>query len=193
MTNLNSYLAFLGVLAVNIAVLTGCARAPSAPRVAALPTPRVIASTDGKCSLTIPSGWAEDNELYPGAELQVSNKKEELFVVILSEPRKDFEEMTRDKYSRITRRALANSLRSVKTAGPTKPSVAGTTALQYQIAGKLDGMDVVYLHTAVEGKRDFHQILAWTTKSKFDAARATLDQIIASFRETEAAGTANKP
>ena len=176
-----------------IVVLSGCARVPSSPRPPVAPSPKVISSADGQCRLTVPPGWAEDPELNAGAELQVSNKKDELFAVVMTESKSDLDEMSKEKYSRITRRALAKSLKSSKTTGPKKLTISSVPALQYQVSGKMDGLDVVYLHTAIEGKKNFYQILAWTQKSKFDTIRPMLDQIISSFQEVEAAPPAKKP
>src|SRR5260221_5952714 len=192
MKKLSFYFGVLGVLAVTIAGPSGCARAPSAPRVTPPPTPKEIASADGLCRLTVPPTWSEDNDLYPGAELQVSNKKEELFVVVMAESKSELDGMTKEKYSRITRRALAKSLKAAKTTGPNKMTVGGAPGLQYQISGKMDGMEVVYLHTAIEGRKSFYQVLAWTQKGKFDEARPGFEQIIGSFKEAEASRLSNK-
>ena len=41
----------------------------------------------------------------------------------------------------------------------------------------------MYLVTFVEGRTHFHQISAWTSKSKYDSNKAELRRVAGTFRE----------
>jgi hypothetical protein len=55
--------------------------------------------------------------------------------------------------------------------------------VQYEITGSVDGVRIKYLHTTLEGKKYFHQIIAWSLTSKYDSNKATFDKILDSFYE----------
>jgi hypothetical protein len=174
-------------LGLILILLSGCSHKAGIPKAVSPVGPIEISSTDGQCRLTVPPGWAADPELNASAELQVSNRKEELYSVVLTEARADFDEMSLEKYSRITRRALMKTLKSPRPAGPKKLTIDGSPAVQYEINGVMDGINVVYLHTIVEGKKNYFQLLAWTMKSKFEAEHPTLDKIVNSFHALDPA------
>ncbi len=144
---------------------------------------QVIISSDGQFQLQVPSGWRQATDLNEKAELQAADRLREMYVVVLSENKMDFEEMSLDKHSQITRENLVESLTSTETSGPTTLVINGSPAVQYFISGTVDNLRVTYLHTTVETSKSFNQILAWTLRSRFEQNRAELQDVIQSFKE----------
>lgn len=136
--------------------------------------------------VSIPSGWKEDRDLHDSAELQASNRIKELYVIVLSESKEDFQDMTLDKHSEITRATLVKSLTQPQTSAPTSLKVNGHPAVQYEIRGFINNLSVVYLHTTVETETNIHQILTWTLKSMYEKNKPVLQQVTESFKEVKA-------
>ena len=53
--------------------------------------------------------------------------------------------------------------------------------MQYEIEGFFQHTRVKYLHTTIAGRRAFHQVLAWSTYSRYD--RAAFDGLLNGFTE----------
>lgn len=163
----------------------------SSPSIKPLPAPpsldRVVVDSDGKTEITLPTGWQPDKRLHDEAQLQAYNPTKEAFVIVLSEERSRLPaDVTLAKHSELTRSILMDNLTDADETQPLPITKIGThPAVQYQITGTIQGIDVVYLHTTVETADRFHQILVWTAPSKFDPNEAELQRLIGSFRERE--------
>ena len=158
----------------------GAAGKAEAPAVAT-----TITSPDGLASIVLPSGWKQEQaqELHDQADLQASDRANEMYVIVMSENKEDFRDMTAEKHSQFTRSALTEKLESPEVSAPAQVTTGGLTGTQYEIRGGVDNLNIAYLHTTVESPTHFHQILAWTLKSRFDKNRPVLDAVIQSFKE----------
>ena len=136
--------------------------------------------------VSIPSGWKEDRDLHDSAELQASNRRKEQYIIVLSESKEDFQDMTLEKHSEITRATLVKSLTEAQTSAPTTLTIGGNSALQYEIRGFINNLSVIYLHTTVETDKHIHQILTWTLKSMYDKNKPVLQKVTESFKEVKA-------
>ncbi|MBM3156433.1 MAG: hypothetical protein FJ004_04020 [Chloroflexi bacterium] len=125
------------------------------------------------------------SDLNDEADIQVANTKKEAYVIVLSEFKMDFsDDITVEVHSDITRQILLDSLENVIISDePVELQINGRRALQYEISGRVEGINVVYLHTTVDGEEGFHQIIAWTLPSKYDKNKPLLDSVVNSFRE----------
>lgn len=148
----------------------------------------VLVGSDGASQITLPEGWTEDRELHDSAEIQASRRDREMYVIVLSESKQDFQDLTLEQHSEITRGLLQQSLTDAAVTGPTGVNqINGNPAVQYEIRGAIEGINVAYLHTTVETPNNFHQVLAWTLPSNFERNQAELEQVIQSFSETNTA------
>lgn len=169
--------------------------ASPSPTPVSLPAPpsldRVIVSTDGAMQLTLPNGWQPEKALHDEAQLQAYDPKKETFAIVLAEDRAKLPaDLTLEKHSDLTRGVLVGNLTDPEVTQPTPLIRVGDyPAIQYKIAGKIQGLDVVYLHTTVETDDRFHQILVWTAPPQFPPNEAELQRIIGSFRERQSTTT----
>ena len=146
--------------------------------------PTTVVSSDGRSKLVVPAGFKVDDTLHDDAELEVSNVWEENYLVVLTESKLDFDDITVDEHSELTLGILVDSLDSARIEkGPRELRIHGLRALQYEVRGSIDGVRVVYLHTTVNGKESFYQIVAWTLPSKFKENEPKMRGMIASFEE----------
>jgi len=143
----------------------------------------VIVSSDGEYQIQVPTGWKQITNLHEQAGLQAADHLREMYIIVLSESKSDFEEMSLDKHSQITIRKLIERVTSSETSGPTTLVINGNPAAQYVVSGTIDNLKITYLHTTVETAKSFNQILAWTLRSRFDQNRAELQNVIQSFKE----------
>ncbi|MFQ3627680.1 MAG: hypothetical protein SNJ81_08915 [Cyanobacteriota bacterium] len=154
-----------------------------------LPTQDKLISEDGQTAITLPLGWVKDNELNDRAQLEASNRAEQMYLIVLTQPKAEFRGMQRETYAEITRGYLTRRLEKSEVSGPTPVSqVGGNPAVQYQVRGSLNNIDVLYLHTVVETPTRFAQILAWTPPADFEKNQPTLQQVNQSFQEQQAGG-----
>ncbi|WP_068509701.1 hypothetical protein [Leptolyngbya sp. O-77] len=160
---------------------------PPPPANLPLPTQDRLISDDGQIAITLPSGWVKDDELNDRAQLEASNRAAQMYLIVLTQPKAEFRGMQRETYAEITRGYLTRRLEKSEVSGPTNVSqVGGNPAVQYQVRGSLNNIDVLYLHTVVETPTRFAQILAWTPPADFEKNQPTLQQVIQSFQEQQA-------
>jgi hypothetical protein len=144
--------------------------------------PQVLRSADGTLEITVPGGFKVD-KLNDQAAIQAANRMGELYVVVVSEPKEDLSEMTLQKLSDVARGTQLRSMKDSKEEGPVTRTINGRPALEYTLSGSVEGANVVMKHVVIEGSRRWHQILVWTLRSKWEAEKGTLDNIVASLRE----------
>jgi hypothetical protein len=147
-----------------------------------------LTSKDGRHVLAVPVGWSSAPNLNEKAEIGAEDKVDELFAIVISEPKSGFSDMTLDKYSDTTRAALEKRLDGASESGPTELTVHARRAIEWQVSGRYDKIDLVYLHASIETKDRYNQVIAWTVKSRATLARPVLDDVIASFDEARDAG-----
>ncbi len=143
-----------------------------------------IISSDGKIRITAPSTWKTSTELNDKAELQASDSSNQMYLIVLTDPKANYRSMTIDDHSEETLGTLTRSMTSSTKTGPTNMTIDGSPALQYEVRGEIKGLNVVYLHTTVETSKNFHQIVAWTLQTTYDAKKDVLQDVVQSFKET---------
>lgn len=154
----------------------------------------VLVGSDGQSQITLLNGWVEDRELHESAEIQASKRGSEEYIIVLSENKADFQNLSIEQHSEITRGLLVESLTEPEITGPTDVTTVGSNpAVQYEIQGTIEGINVAYLHTTVETPTKYHQILAWTLPSSFERNEPELQQVIQSFREVQSPAATESP
>lgn len=177
-------LALLGVLC-----LSGASCQKLASELRKTQEPQVLKSWDGAFQVTVPPGWRTDRDLHEKADLGVSKRTEENYLVVLSESTQDFTDMDLQRHSDATLKTILGSLKSSNVGPVLRMSVAGQPALQYEIAGVSGNLKVKYLHTTVELGGYYHQILAWTLASRWDRNKDGLRAAVLSFRQARPPGS----
>lgn len=143
---------------------------------------REIVSADGNARLVVPKDWSELRDLNDAAELQGGNRSKEQYVMVLSENKVDFDNMTLQRHHQLTRDALMRKMKNPTAGEPVEITINGRPALQEEIGGTQERTNIVFLHTTVEEEHSFHQILAWTSKARWDEQKDKLHEVTRSFR-----------
>jgi hypothetical protein len=143
----------------------------------------VIRSADGKIQVSVPPAWKVATDLNDKAELQVSDTDKKMYLVILTSNKADYSDKDLDTQSSETLDALTKSITSSNKVGPTKLTIDGNPAVQYEVRGEFKNINVVYLHTTVETSKHFQQIVTWTMESTYNGNEDLLKGITQSFKE----------
>jgi hypothetical protein len=146
-------------------------------------------SENGQIQVNLPSGWSKTQGLNEKAELQVAKASNNMFLIVLSESKQDFEKagqkLNLQKHSDLTRGILLKNLTNGQQSQPKSLTVNGKPAVQYEITGSIDKLNVVYLHTTVETDNNYQQILAYTSQDEFAKNRPEMEEVINSFQEVK--------
>ena len=143
---------------------------------------QVFTSPDKKTQITVPGSWTS-MELNKAAEIQIGNEEDGCFLIVLNEAKEDLYGWNIEKHSRVTLGSLLSRLAFPTITGPKPMKIDGNQAVQYEVKGATDNVNIIYLHTTIEGNVFFSQILGWSVPSQSEKYRPTISRAIASFRE----------
>src|SRR5712692_10016191 len=169
----------LCAIALLVCVVVACKQLQSLAR------PTVLTSPDGKFQLTVPAGWQERPSLQADASIKAANVLRKTYVIVITENKIDFaSNMTLDKFTDITRRAMLSKVTEGDSTPPLPVTINGNEGRQYALEGVIDNVKFSYLITAVETTANYHQIITWTLRSRIDQSQSTFLKITESFRPT---------
>jgi hypothetical protein len=139
----------------------------------------------GLSRLELPDGWRQARDLNETASIEAIHALHGRHVIVISDAIEDFvPEMTVYEHSLNTRAELTTNIRVISCSGPERRMVGGYESVQYEIEGFFQQTRIKYLHTTVAGRRAFHQVLAWSTCSRYD--RAAFENLLNGFAEISA-------
>lgn len=144
---------------------------------------KTITSTDGALQFQVPSSWSQQSDLNEVAALQAGDRISEAYAVVIADPRKPFASMDLAKFADQQMQQLVTRVRLANLTGPEQVTVNGKDALQYQLKGFHNSVEVVYLYTFVETEDRFLKVISWSLASNFDKNKDALEQVSASIRE----------
>lgn len=154
--------------------------------------PTDVKSKDGQFQVTVYDGMTPATDLNAEADIQAMNGFRELYVVVLTEPKSDFEEaFTLQQYADLASQPFFTGVNATPGTPKSIKTDAGAPMLQYDVHGTADGHKIGYLVSFVDTGSHFHQVLAWTLEERFSQHRETLTKICASLRSTASAAPAN--
>ena len=136
----------------------------------------------GLSRLELPDGWRAARDLNESASIEAMHALYGRHVIVISDALEDFvPDMTMLEHSANTRLELTNGIRLIACSGPERRIVAGFESIQYEIEGFFQQTRIKYLHTTIAGQRAYHQVLAWSTHSRYD--RTAFEGVLDGFAE----------
>lgn len=133
--------------------------------------------------LEAPSRWREDATLNSSADLQISDRSNQFYLIVMTEPVSDLHNMDLNLYSDLTFQEIKKTIQDAKAIGPIPIPISGTIAIEWQLIGSLDYLNVIYWHYSFKINDHFYQILTWTVPSRASQYENILAKIISSFHE----------
>ena len=179
MRNVDQNMGFcmrLILVMVVISSLVACDFLPSKPK--------KVEFLDQSFSVIMPSSWSVRSDLNDVADLQMGNPLKEAYTIIISENKMDFDDISMEEHSEITRSMIKQGLKNCHESNQEFLDIGGNRAVRYRLTGTMDGLNIVYWHVTLETEDHYHQMLLWSLKSKFSKNRADFDSVIQSFEET---------
>ena len=140
-----------------------------------------IASDDGKIKVTVPGMWTKMPGLNKFASLQVGDKRNRMYLIVVTEAKADVPKLTPQTYDQLTCDEARKHFQA-PASEPVSLMIDGHPALQHELSGTEKGTYVVLLHTTVDDGDHFQTINAWTIKSRWKQQNQLLREVTASFR-----------
>jgi hypothetical protein len=140
-----------------------------------------IASDDGKIKVTVPGMWTKMPGLNKFASLQVGDKRNRMYLIVVTEAKADVPKLTLQTYDQLTCDEARKHFQA-SASEPVSLMIDGHPALQHELSGTEKGTDVVLLHITVDDGDHFQTINAWTIKSRWKQQNQLLREVTASFR-----------
>jgi hypothetical protein len=141
-----------------------------------------IASDDAKIGVTVPGLWTKLPKLNRQASLQVGNKRNEVYLIVITDAKADLDNLSLEKHHQQTRDRMLQKMKNASATEPVSLTIDGHPALQDELTGTENGTNIVFLHTTVDDGDHFQQILAWTLKSRWLDQNQLLRDVTTSFR-----------
>lgn len=156
--------------------------------------PKVLECTDRKCQLTVPGSWKIEKDLNDVANFQAANKISEQYAIVISESKQDFTgDVSLDYYVELITKDINTQINDAQIGETKSIMVNGYPAKQIEVSGSVEKVKAKWIYTFIDAPKNFHQILAWTIASKYDANKPVLLGVIDSFKEIEGTATAPPP
>ena len=143
--------------------------------------PEKVEFLDNSFAVIKPASWALRDDLNDVADLQMGNPFKEAYAIIITENKMDFDKISLEEHSDLTRSALARGLKNYWESDPEYLKNGSFRALRYKLTGTTSGLNIVYWHVTLETEQHYHQMLLWSLKSKFAKNEADFLSVIQSF------------
>lgn len=144
----------------------------------------VFKSEDNKFQVSASNSWKDANgELHPESDLEIYNPQKEKYFMALLESKEDFTDSSLQTYYDAVTEPFVSSLDTPNQGDVKEVTINGNKALQFTLEGTLDNINIAYLITVIETPTHYGQLMAWTTKSKWDEYKDEYTNLINSFKE----------
>jgi len=139
---------------------------------------KTIFSEDKHISAQVPESW-EKHDLVDGQALGVAQATDETYMVIMRDSKIDFDpQVTVEMYADVIQKQLEHAIKNgTITEAKQAITVGGLPAERFSLQGSVDGMNVAYIITLVEGDKEFYRILTWTLQSRLEKNKELLQKV----------------
>ena len=143
--------------------------------------PQRVEFLDNSFAVMKPGSWSLRDDLNDVADLQMGNLVKEAYAIIISESKMDFEDLSLQRHSDITRSMLREGLENYNESGPEYLDNTEYPMLRYRLTGTAEGIHITYWHVSIETAAYYHQMILWSLRSKFAKNKADFNAVIQSF------------
>ncbi len=140
-------------------------------------------ASDHASEIIAPAGWVQHADLNESAEIQISFPRKGIYLIVLTEDRSDFVDMTIEKYAKRRLADFTGKLIEVAIEKTAPLIVNGMSGSSTDFSAVVDDLRIRYQQISLVGRQKFFQILVWGTKSQFEASRDASSEIVRAFRE----------
>lgn len=160
--------------------------------------PMVVTNFFGKdgeitcAQITVPAGWRIEKNLNKDAGIQVGNRLQMSYAIIISDEKdlnaigttKDIGDLELSQYADLVQTPLRSGSREFSQTEESETTINGlkTFRRSFKLTQK-DGFRARMTLCVVAGRHHYHQLLVWTAENRQERQKAVLEGIIGSFRE----------
>ncbi|MGS4345376.1 hypothetical protein ACKUSY_07235 [Myroides odoratus] len=177
----------IGTLFLLLVVLVGCNSKPTYTEIV----------QDDTFSIHVPTTMQKTRALNGEATLQLQNVKEELYLIVIKENKKEIDELFKataiagegeDIFGDFSETTLEYLTSTVEELDPEELKLQESMLNNLPVrmvdfTARVSGLDVYYKFSAFEGKENYYQVLTWTMKEYKDKNQEVMNQMIDSFKE----------
>lgn len=146
----------------------------------------VFASSDGLYEVTGAPGWRVLELESSDATLEIGNLVGEEYLIVISDLKAELgADFTLREFAETASEQTAASLTEGDSGELIETTVGGRPAYQRELRGIIEGNDISYFLSYVEGKAHFYQIMAWTLTDRKATVFPRLEAAAATFSERE--------
>lgn len=145
--------------------------------------PAVFTASDNQSRVTAPGNWKDLPELNDDAELHIGEENDEIYLIVLTESREDLGDLPLDEYTDLVTANFSETIEDATFSEPRTMMINGMEAIQLDITGTVDDLDVVYTLTGVAGDANYFQLVGWTLADRVERNREVIEQTIANFEQ----------
>ncbi|CAM3426141.1 hypothetical protein [Marinicrinis lubricantis] len=143
----------------------------------------VHSTEDGKAEVTLPDDWnlveQKQNAL---STLEAANMRDEKYIMVISEAKTDIGgELDLATYADLITQQMTAVAQNSEQSDVADMTIDGHPAVQFNLNGTVQGVDIGYLITIIETDRDFHQVVSWSTGSNYGNHEEEFKNIASSF------------
>jgi hypothetical protein len=144
-------------------------------------------TSDGLAMITGAAGWRILELNSEDATLSVGNLFAEEYLIVISEAKSIFEPgFGLTDFAEVASEQTIDSIEGAIVTELVAKTVNGMPAFEREISGEIEGIDITYFNTYLEGGSHFHQVLTWTLTKRKEKTMPNLKAAAASFREVAA-------
>src|SRR5436190_15072933 len=126
-----------------------------------------ITSEDAKLRITTSGFWVKMSDLNKDAALQVANKSKDMYLMVFTDAKSAIGGMTLEQRHQTARDRKLQSMQNASATQTVPLTIDGHAALQDEVSGTQQRINLVFLHTTVDDVDYYQQIVAWTTRSRW--------------------------
>jgi hypothetical protein len=144
----------------------------------------VFRSSDGHSQITPPASYRSMPELGAEGVVRAGDGVSSEYMIVISEKKGDFAPgFDLSKYGDVVVGAMRSKLTTPEIGDASSVTINGRSALQYEVRGAVDLVNIGYLVTVIDGAKHFHQVLMWTSKAQLTSRKPSFQKTTATFRE----------
>ncbi|QYJ69257.1 hypothetical protein [Flavobacterium litorale] len=151
----------------------------------------------GKYSIDIPKMLSKATDLNEDASLQYQNTFRELYVIVIDESKREYENVIVDSYLEeaygnnlngysklvvegIEREIVLDSLPKLKDI-----TINGMKAKTFATTGEVDAVRGYWNITFIEGRNNYYQVMSWTLPDNIEKYEDIINDMRNSFKDTD--------
>lgn len=152
---------------------------------------------NGKYTIEVADFLNSASGLNDDASLQYQNPVREVYIIVIDEPKKEFEEAivgtefhdstksTLSNYANAQAESIKQNVTISKISNMMSRKIGSLNAESISVEGSVSGVPfpIFYHLTYVEGKEDLYMIMQWGLQSKRDEINPIFEKTVNSFKE----------